>query len=241
MNKKRDSSADQNWDEYWTRASNKQTHAAYSVIASFYRKFIIRPSLTKFIKSNFKEGAKVLHAGCGSGQVDESIASYIDITPLDLSTGALELYKKHNPDAKNLTHASIFEIPAEDNSFDGIYNLGVMEHFNEQDIQKILKECRRVLKPGGTIILFWPPKFGLSVLFLKSVHYLLNNILGKNVYLHPEELTHINSRGHAQKIMQAADVNMVHYALDISDLLTHAIIVGKKPLASDDFKLVIAK
>lgn len=234
MNKKRDTSDDQNWDEYWSRASNKQTHAAYSVIASFYRKFIIRPSLTKFIKSNFKERAKVLHAGCGSGQVDESIASYIDITPLDLSKGALDLYKKFNPGAKNLTHASIFEIPAEDNSFDGIYNLGVMEHFNEQDIQKILKEFRRVLKPGGMIILFWPPKFGLSVLFLKSVHYLLNNILGKNVYLHPEELTHINSRGHAQKTMEAADMSMVNYAFDITDLLTHAVIVGQKPSVPGD-------
>lgn len=238
MSKKRDTSDDQNWDEYWSRASNKQTHAAYSIIASFYRKFIIRPSLTKFIKSNFIEGAKVLHAGCGSGQVDESIASYIDITPLDLSEGALALYKKYNPEAKNLTHASIFEIPAKDNSFDGIYNLGVMEHFNEQDIQKILKEFGRVLKPGGTVILFWPPKFGLSVLFLKSVHYFLNKILGKNIYLHPEELTHINSRSHAQNILKAADIQMVDYAFDISDLLTHAIIVGKKPMASDDSKLV---
>jgi ubiquinone/menaquinone biosynthesis C-methylase UbiE len=234
MNKKRDSSNDQNWDEYWTRASNKQTHAAYSIIASFYRKFIIRPSLTKFIKSNFKEGAKVLHAGCGSGQVDESISSYIDITPLDLSEGALELYKKYNPGAKNLMHASIFKIPAEDNSFDGIYNLGVMEHFNEQDIQKILKEFRRVLKPGGTIILFWPPKFGLSVLFLNSVHYFLNDILGKNVHLHPKELTHIKSRAHALKIMEVADVDMVDYVFDISDLLTHAIIIGKKCVVSSN-------
>jgi ubiquinone/menaquinone biosynthesis C-methylase UbiE len=232
MNKRRDSSNDQNWDEYWTRASNKQTHAAYSIIASFYRKFIIRPSLTKFIKSNFKEGAKVLHAGCGSGQVDESISNYIDITPLDLSEGALDLYKKYNPSVKNLMHASIFKIPAEDNSYDGIYNLGVMEHFNEQDIQKILKEFRRVLKPGGTIILFWPPKFGLSVLFLKSIHYFLNDILGKNVHLHPKELTHIKSRSHARKIMEVADVNMVDYVFDISDLLTHAIIVGKKCVPS---------
>jgi ubiquinone/menaquinone biosynthesis C-methylase UbiE len=238
MSKKRNSSDDQNWDAYWSRASNKQTHAAYSVIASFYRKFIIRPSLTKFIKLHFKEGAKVLHAGCGSGQVDESIASYIDITPLDLSEGALVLYKQYNPGAKNLTHASIFEIPVEDNTFDGIYNLGVMEHFSEQDIQKILKEFTRVLKPGGTMILFWPPKFGLSVLFLKGVHYLLNNILGKNVYLHPEELTHINSRRHAQNILRAADIQMVDYAFDISDLLTHAIIVGKKPLASDHASLI---
>jgi len=108
----------------------------------------------------------------------------------------------------------------------------VMEHFNEQDIQKILKEFRRVLKPGGTIILFWPPKFGLSVLFLKSVHYLLNSILGKNIYLHPEELIHIKSRSHAQKIMEAADMNMVNYAFDMTDLLTHAIIIGKKPMVS---------
>lgn len=240
MNKKRDSSDDQNWDEYWSRATNKQTHAAYSVIASFYRKFIIRPSLTKFIKSNFKEGAKVLHAGCGSGQVDESIAGYIDITPLDLSKGALDLYKKFNPGAKNFIHASIFEIPADDNSFDGIYNLGVMEHFSEQDIQKILKEFRRVLKPGGTIILFWPPKFGLSVLFLKSVHYLLNNILGKNVRLHPEELIHIKSRSHAQKIMEAADMNMVNYSFDITDLLTHAVIVGQRPSVPDDLSPAIS-
>jgi ubiquinone/menaquinone biosynthesis C-methylase UbiE len=81
----------------------------------------------------------VLHAGCGSGQVDEYIVNYIRITALDISPNALRIYKKIHGEKCSTVLGTIFELPFPDQSFDGIYNLGVMEHFTEDDIQKILR------------------------------------------------------------------------------------------------------
>jgi len=43
-------------------------------------------------------------------------------------------------------------LPYLDNSFDRIFNLSVLEHFKEGHVQAI-KECLRVLKPGGALLL----------------------------------------------------------------------------------------
>ena len=228
MSNKNPEQIDQNWDEYWSRSSKKQSHWAYDQIAIFYRKYIIRPSLTGFIKKYFRAGDKVLHAGCGSGQVDGGISDYIDITALDLSAEALQLYQKFNPQVKNLIHGSIFDIPKTAESFDGIYNLGVMEHFDRQDIHQILLEFYRVLKPGGKIVLFWPPKLGLSVNFLKVVHFILNDVLKKNISLHPAEIVHIRSPQDARQILQNAGFSLLEYSFGPSDAFTHAIVVGQK-------------
>jgi dolichol-phosphate mannosyltransferase len=231
MQKKIESQTDiidpQNWDEYWARSGKKSSHAIYDVIAIFYRKFIIGPSLTKFTKKYFKPEDIVLHAGCGSGQVDAEVRKYTKVIPLDISLEALTLYRQSNPDTQEVLHGSIFDIPLEDASIDGVYNLGVMEHFNAEEINLILREFRRVLKPNGVVLLFWPPKFGLSVMVLKGAHYVLNNVLKKNIQLHPHEITHISSRKHAKQILSAAGLTLVDYSFGVTDLFTHAIVVGR--------------
>jgi ubiquinone/menaquinone biosynthesis C-methylase UbiE len=218
----------QNWDEYWSRSGPKSSHTVYDLIAIFYRKFIISPSLTGFTKKYFVPNSTVLHAGCGSGQVDAKVRSHVKVIPLDISLEALALYQVSNPDAREVLHGSIFNIPMQDCSVDGIYNLGVMEHFDQAEIQNILDEFRRVLRPNGVIVLFWPPKLGLSVLVLKGAHYFLNSILKKNIQLHPHEITHITSQKHAKQILERAGFKLEKYSFGISDLFTHAIVVGRK-------------
>lgn len=218
----------QGWNDYWSRNDSKQAHLIYDLIAAFYRRFIIRPSLNKFILNNFKADSVLMHAGCGSGQVDRDIAQKFSIMALDISPVALGMYKKSNRSVKKLIHGSIFDIPLEAKSIDGIHNLGVMEHFTEKEIADILGEFHRVLKPHGRIVLFWPPKFGLTVMVLKFVHFILNRVLKKNVQLHPAEITHIASKKQAAAILGRSGFALKDYSFGIGDLFTHAIIVGEK-------------
>lgn len=218
----------QGWNDYWSRNDSKQAHLVYDLIAAFYRRFIIRPSLNKFILENFNPGNVLMHAGCGSGQVDRDIGQKFSIMALDISPVALGLYKKSNHGVKKLIHGSIFDIPLEAEKIDGIHNLGVMEHFTETEIADILAEFHRVLKPHGRIVLFWPPKFGLSVMVLKFAHFILNRVMKKNVQLHPAEITHIVSRRHAAAILNRSGFALKDYSFGIGDLFTHAIVVGEK-------------
>lgn len=50
-----------------------------------------------------------------------------------------------------IAHNLLKGIPFENNSFDAIYNSHVLEHFTKQDGINFIRECFRVLKPGGII------------------------------------------------------------------------------------------
>ena len=215
------------WDEYWTKKKTK-SQALYRLVAGFYREFIIKRSLNYFIEQEFKKGSKLLHAGSGTGQVDTDILDKYKITALDISGEALKLYRENNGDKAKLLRASIFGIPTKKASFDGIYNMGVMEHFTEGEDIQILKEFSRVLKPNGKIVLFWPPKFGMSVIFLNSLHFFLNNILKKNIRLHPEEISLLSSENQVRDILKKGGFRLVKFYFGPVDLFTHCVIIAKK-------------
>ncbi len=221
---------DQGWDEYWTDHKG-DGGIVYDLIAAFYRKFIIKRNLNFFIKKNLAPGVSVLHAGCGSGQVDTDIRHYVKITGLDISVNALNFYKRTNKNYCSVLHGSIFQIPLPAASFDGIYNLGVMEHFTEDEIYKILEEFHRVLKPGGRMVIFWPPEFGASVIFLKGVKWFLESVMGKkNVKLHPDEITRVQSKKHVVEIFEKSRFKVIQYYFGLRDFFTYSIISVEKPL-----------
>ncbi len=215
------------WDTYWN-ADGKSTNLLYDLIAVFYRVFIIRRILNHFIKKHFAYDTTVLHAGCGSGQVDSSVAKWVKLTAMDISIGALNIYKRCNPQVKDLVHGDIFKTPFSEHTFDGIYNLGVMEHFNEEEIGRILKEFDRVLRPGGKMVILVPPEQGLSVRFLKVVHFILNKILKKNIQLHPAEISRPRSEEHARAMYEQHGLTMVDYYFGPKDVFTYAVIVLQK-------------
>ncbi len=217
------------WDDYWK--SQKGTGGlVYDAAAAFYRKFIIKRALNHFIKKYFKKGAEVLHAGCGGGQVDADIREYVSITAMDISVNALSFYKRIHGDSSRLLHGSIFDIPLPEGSMDGVYNLGVMEHYTEEDIQRILKEFKRILKPGGLAVIFWPPEFGLSVIFFKCLKIILRPFFGKGLKFHPDETTRIRSKRHARGIFERAGFNAIKYYFGVRDFFTYAVIVVGKPV-----------
>ncbi len=226
MNKKVVTGEEKKWNNYWAKKKTR-TQAFYKSTASFYRKFIIKKALNKIIEEEFKKGSKLLHAGSGTGQVDEDIIQKYDITALDISKEALKLYKLNNGDKAKLIHADIFHIPVKSSVFNGVYNMGVMEHFTNEENIEILKELKRVLKKDGKIVLFWPPRFGISVFFLNSTHFILNDILRRNIRLHPEEISLVQSKKQTNVILRKSGFKLTKFYFGPLDFFTHCIIVAK--------------
>lgn len=213
------------WDEYWGDKKDNTGNHIYDFIAIFYRRYIIKRNLNRFAKKYLRTGSKVLHAGCGSGEVDTDILKKNDITSLDISLSALKLNGAINDNGNSLIQGDIFNIPFLDHSFDCVYNLGVMEHFNEDDIDIILNELKRVTKPGGKIILFWPPEFGLTVLFFKYLYFIYNKVLSRNINLYPDEITRIKSKNHIDNIINRADLEIIEHSFSYRDLFTYYVVV----------------
>jgi dolichol-phosphate mannosyltransferase len=217
----------QHWEEYWAKKS-KAGGVVYDAIATTYRNLVIKRRLNHFIRKYFHPRAGLLHTGCGSGQVDADLGREMSITALDISAPALQLYRKANPNAQALKHASIFALPFGDESFDGVYNLGLVEHFSVQDIRRILIETRRVLKKGGKTVIFWPHDAGTSVNVLRFVHWMLNDVMKKNVQLHPPEITHCLGRSWVEKTIAGCGLELVEYAFGPGDLWVQAVVVLRK-------------
>jgi dolichol-phosphate mannosyltransferase len=218
----------QNWDDYW-KAQKSLSNLAYDVIAAIYRNSVIRRQLRRQIRRHFRPGSELLHAGCGSGQVDVGLHADMKITALDISPNALELYLRTNPDAQTVRHGSILALPFPDASYNGVYNLGVMEHFECAQIDQILKEFRRVLKPGGTIVIFWPHAKATSVFVLKIAHWVLKNAFKQNHRLHPAEISLIRSKCQAGEFLQRAGLELVKYSFGARDMFIQAVVVATKP------------
>ncbi len=217
----------QNWDEYWEK-KKRATSAIYDIIAATYRNLIIKPQLNRFIRKHFARGSQLLHAGCGSGQVDSQIQREMLITEVDISAAALAMCCKHNPWVQQVLQTDIMDLPFPDGSFDGAYNIGVMEHFTEAEIRKILLQLHRVVKPRGKVVIFWPHTRATSVLFLHCVHWFLNQILRQNVRLHPAELSLFRSQNEIEHLLKEIGFHIIDYYFGPRDMYVQAVLVMEK-------------
>jgi dolichol-phosphate mannosyltransferase len=217
----------QNWDAYWNE-TGRTANPAYELVAGIYRRLVIKRNLERVISREFTQGATLLHAGCGSGQVDTKIQTTHRITALDISKGALSLYSRNNRKAQEIIHGSILELPFSDECFDGIYNLGVMEHFTQAEIIRIFQSFHRVLKPEGKLVLFWPHEKAPSVIFLKLCKAFLEFFSEGAPEFHPPEISLLSSRRDVEGMLALSGLRLAEFAITPRDLWIQAVLVCEK-------------
>lgn len=94
----------------------------------------------------------VLDAGCGDGFFTKILSEQDrteGVTGIDISSKAVELARAKNPDLK-FHQGELNQIPLESNSYDFISMVEVIEHL--VDVDGVLAEIARVLKPGGLFL-----------------------------------------------------------------------------------------
>ncbi|MCC6579729.1 MAG: glycosyltransferase [Phycisphaeraceae bacterium] len=217
----------QNWNAYWDE-KRLPSHVLYDILAMLYRNAIIRRQLRAAVRRRFAPGSDLLHAGCGSGLADADLQEDYRITAMDISPAAIRLYRRNNPRAYALRHADLFDLPFEDGQFDGVYNLGVMEHFTPEQITEILRQLHRVLRPEGQLLLFWPHRFATSAAVLDLTHFVLNRVLGKQVQLHPPEIARLRGRKAAEQLLADAGFTLMDYRFGPSDGWVQAVLTARK-------------
>lgn len=63
----------------------------------------------------------------------------------------LKPYKKYTTQKPQWQLDFLYPFNCKDNAFDGIFSEHVLEHFYIDDARRLLFECKRVLKSGGTL------------------------------------------------------------------------------------------
>ncbi len=107
-----------------------------------------------------RPGMKILDAGCGRGEVLLACArAGAEVAGVDYSDAAVGLTREtlvDYPDA-DLRVGDVTALPWEDDTFDRIQFSDVIEHLDPPQTVPALAEFRRVLKPGGFLLVHTAP------------------------------------------------------------------------------------
>jgi SAM-dependent methyltransferase len=116
--------------------------------------------------ANSDRGCRILEMGCSSGQFLFQLRNhgYQNVTGIDISERAVKVCQEAGLPA-NVMDAQRLDFP--DDSFDLITASDVLEHLADE--KRALQEWRRVLKPGGRLVVFVP-----AFMFLWSKHDVVN-------------------------------------------------------------------
>lgn len=168
------------------------------------------------------EGDRVLEAGCGSGRVlDMLLDAGRFSVGIDFAAGALAQSKSRRPHLPMMA-ADVNKTPFGDGTFDVVTSLGLVEHFQDGP-DSVLREHRRVLRRGGTLILTVPRISPLKTLLdsrlvVEQTHY--TSAMGRRIQrVHETEA----------KQEQAGSATFYQYEFRDPDLLAFVSAAGFTP------------
>ncbi|MFF0494165.1 class I SAM-dependent methyltransferase [Nocardia sp. NPDC004068] len=105
-------------------------------------------------------GQVVLEAGSGEGYGANMIAGVAArVIGVDYDTGAVEHVRAAYPRVE-MIQGNLADLPVEDGTIDVVVNFQVIEHLWDQ--AGFLRECLRVLRPGGTLLISTPNRITFS-------------------------------------------------------------------------------
>ena len=129
----------------------KQVECVYDKIASEFSTTRANkwPFINCFMES-IPKGSKILDIGCGNGR--NMLYDDYKFKGVDISSEFVKICCDRGLDVKKGT---MTELPFKNNSFDVILSIASFHHLNnENDRNKALQEMKRVLQPGGIVLLY---------------------------------------------------------------------------------------
>lgn len=136
--------------EFWDNKWQTQHKLKSPKKAGFLKDYVVRTT-QKFLH----KGVRILEGGCGNGhQVLKLHQLGYDVVGLDYAQETVANLQKNYSDI-TFQLGDVRELPFENESFDGYWSFGVIEHFYH-GYDAILDEMSRIIKPGGYLFLTFP-------------------------------------------------------------------------------------
>jgi ubiquinone/menaquinone biosynthesis C-methylase UbiE len=120
----------------------------------------------RFILNLSEKSGRTLDIGCGDKRFTKHLSDAVGIDPFPKYDVIV-----NKPDIV----ASGTCLPFRDETFDSIHAHSVLEHI--QDVSKVIRECYRVLKPNGSMIVISPHDLQWAIIrfFTFRIHDLLRD------------------------------------------------------------------
>lgn len=166
--------------EYAQYLLNK-TKSDYNLIAEDFSR--TRSQVWQELSSLFSDlevGEKILDLGCGNARYYKLFKEKgVDYTGIDFSENLIKIAQTKYPGIKLLSGDAL-NLPFENNSFDKVYSIAVLHHIPSKEFRlQFLKEAKRILKPGGKLILTVWKLHGKKEIAL-LIKYTILKIIGRS-------------------------------------------------------------
>ncbi len=110
-------------------------------------------------------GWKVLEVGSGPAHDSITFAKRgASVTALDQSQPGLRLAERMYGELDlpiETVLADAGDLPIEDDQYDLAFNAGVLEHFEDDALERVIDEMIRVVRPGGQVLAFCPNRHNI--------------------------------------------------------------------------------
>lgn len=125
--------------------------------------FPIAPYRKLLLRHQAPTGSRALEVGSGPAHDSLTLAeSGFQVWGVDWSQNGLKagrrLYEEEGQRLQTVC-SDIRALPFRSGAFDFVWNAGVLEHFQDEEVVRIIAEMGRVAKPGGTILAVVPNRF----------------------------------------------------------------------------------
>ncbi len=188
------------WSKHWSH-QNQQSFVQRCF--SVYRKAVTARTVAWYVDRYLPQTGVLLEAGSGTSETSLRInkrGGQRRLIALDIYPPVLQAC---HPIMDVRLGGDIFRLPFADDSLPGIWNVGVMEHFTPVEIDSILGEFHRVLRPGGRLFLLWPGIDSLPQRFLRLTERVINLRRNDEPFLfHPPEISKLRSVQEGRAILE---------------------------------------
>jgi len=207
------------WKDYYS----KEERTLFGRLIQLFRHAIVSRSLRYWFDRVFPESGLFVEAGAGTSQASGRVRLH-NRTLIALDAVDIVIHKLNVLDLR--VQGDIAYLPFGDRSLTGIWNLGVMEHYTDNQLRIILSEFRRVLKPTGRLLMFWPPWYAPHEIVLNSMSRLAWALFGKKLVFFPDEVNRYSTRRRMSGLLASAGFQVIETRLSWRDLFCYVVVVA---------------
>ena len=161
------------------------------------------------------EGMNVLDIGCGRGELAIGCAELgCSVSGVDYSFEALTLaeeftsssFKRKIQERIRLQQMNAKQLAFAPRTFDRVFLIDVVEHLYPEELERVFREVKRVIKPGGRVIVHTAPNAWL----IRPIYFIAGLLFGwrKHPY-HVNEQSYFSLRSNLRQLEGKASATII--------------------------------